>query len=482
MNAQHNTPSIPTPITSHATAPNPHRTVLGRAGRCLLALLLSAGAVSAAVSVSPTIAYFYGDGPGEGLSVSADGRFIMVSSPVPLNDAGTIFASFVPRLVHTPLAPLPFVQTHNFALGFGEVTDVAVLPGDAFGLAVVRGDTVSPLNALLAVRGNRIVQTLPIPEKPDGMKVSPDGRYAVVAVEKGGEIRIYDLTGGAGQIRLAALITRDALAAYYDGVDNPVDALEPEAVGIASDSSFALVTIQDSSSVAAVDLTVVAPGELLGLTPEQIGDLALKNVVHLPYGFVGSDGKLYGVEPDGVGISPDKSFAMLAHEVTQRSKHLAGFSVLDLTGGLENITAHTYCIFDVDPTLLANTGLAECPVVAPGGGYPKAANALPRLDPASVKIVQRGGQTVAALVIERYDASAAQKAAASDNESRGSVLFLDVAQALNGTFGVIQRVPAGVSGSRLEVIDSAEGGRWIFVSISNGGGSKGTLARLELTE
>jgi hypothetical protein len=51
---------------------------------------------------------------------------------------------------------------------------------------------------------------------------------------------------------------------------------------------------------------------------------------------------------------------------------------------------------------------------------------------------------------------------------------------LSGTFNVIERLPVGVAGSRLEVIDSADGGRWIFVSISNGGGDKGTLARLEL--
>jgi hypothetical protein len=154
--------------------------------------------------------------------------------------------------------------------------------------------------------------------------------------------------------------------------------------------------------------------------------------------------------------------------------------VLDLRAGLEHMTAQSYCIFDVEPTLLANTGLSACPVVAPGDPYPTAANALPRLDPATVEIIHRGGQAVAALVIERYDPSAAQTAATPDNETRGSVLFIDAAQALDGMFPVIARVPAGVSGSRLEVIDSAEGGRWIFVSISNGGGTSGTFARLEL--
>jgi hypothetical protein len=83
-------------------------------------------------------------------------------------------------------------------------------------------------------------------------------------------------------------------------------------------------------------------------------------------------------------------------------------------------------------------------------------------------------------VIERYDPSAAQLAASPNNESRGSVLLLDVAQALNGTFGKIERIPVGVTGARLEVSDTAQGGRWLFVSISNGGGDRGTFARLEL--
>jgi hypothetical protein len=311
------------------------------------------------------------------------------------------------------------------------------------------------------------------------MKISPDGHYAVVAVEKGGEIRIYDLDGGAGQIKLVANITSNALAAQFVNVANPTNALEPEAVGISSDSSFALVTLQDCASVVSVSLDNVTLGVQQGLTPEQVGDLALRKVLHLPFGFVGNNGALFGVEPDGVGISPDGSFAILMHEANQRAKHLQGFSVIDLRNGLDNITAQSYSIFTLDPTLLANTGLAAAPVVAPGAPYPTLANRLPRLDPASVEIVNRGGQVVAAMVIERYDASTFQLATPG-NESRGSLLLVDAAQALNGVLPKIDRVGVGVAGSRIEVIDSAQGGRWVFVSISNGGADRGTFARFEL--
>jgi DNA-binding beta-propeller fold protein YncE len=295
------------------------------AALCGALFLVYPGDALAAVSVNPEIAYHFGSGPGEGVSVSSDGKFIMVSSPVNVSGE-TNYSSTVPHLVHTPLAPQPFNLTHEVPLtGFGEVTDVAVLPGGPFGLAVVRRDALRPFNGMLAIKGSHVLQMLPIPAAPDGMKVSPDGRYAIVAVEKGGEIRIYDLTGGAGQIFLAALISSNALAAYYNNVPNPTNSIEPEAVGISSDSSFALVTIQDSSSVASLSLDVVALGQQQGLTPEQIGNLALKGVLHLPFGFIGRNGALFGVEPDGVGISPDGSFAIVANEANNQSRHLAGF-------------------------------------------------------------------------------------------------------------------------------------------------------------
>lgn len=467
-------------LTHRAGIPRPSRRSAGLVAVCTaLALWLGPAPAFGAISVSPDIAYFYSSGPGEGLSVSSDGLVLMVSSPV-AGPAGS-FTSSAPQAVHAPWTPEIFFPFANLQLGQGESTDVAVVPNRLYGLVVVRGDTVNTNHALHAIRGERILQSIPIPDSPDGMKVTPDGRYAIVAVEKGGDIRVYDLLLGPGRIRMVARVTRAAIAAYFVGVPNPVAEAEPEAVGIASDSSFALVTLQDCASVVAIDLNAVRQlGYRHNLTPEQVGDVALKNVVHLPFGFIGSNGALFGVEPDGVGISPDKSFAILAHEANQRAKHLAGFSVLDLRNGLENIAAHSYSVFDVDPSLLANTGLAAVPVVVPGDPYPTDADKLPRLDVASAEIVNRCGEVVAALAIERYDPSAAQLAASPVNETRGSVLFMDAGQVLDGVFSVIGRLPVGVSGSRIEVIDSADHGRWFFVSISNGGGTRGTLARFEL--
>lgn len=464
------------------------------------------------VTVSHDPVYHYSAGRGEGLSVSKDGYRIIVSSPTDISaslgqPAETTFHSHIPFVNNLPRAFNVFNETApRLDIGLIEAADVAVVHGQHYGLVAVRANRImqpAPLpplvplsGALLAVSDDQVLQTLPITGRPDGLKASPDGRYAVVADEGGGNILVYDLLGGPGQIYLAARISRATLQSFYIGVPNPTgDFIEPESIGFAPDSSFALVTIQDSSSVAAIDMTAITLGqEQGGLTPEQIGDAALKSVVHLPHGFrnnvnTATGLKFRGVEPDGVAVSPDGSFAIVANESHQSAKHLQGLSVLDLRGGLQAIEARTYSIFRIDPSLLENTGLTEESL--PDWStttYPTDANKLPRLDPTNVEIVKRGNQTIAVFVIERYNPSAAQLAASPNFESRGSVLFLDVSDALAGKFGVIDRVQVGVpaspglpnTGATLEGIDTAQNGRWIFVSISNGGGDKGTVARLEL--
>ena len=334
--------------------------------------------------MSPDIVYHYSAGRGEGLSVSKDGYRIMVSSPTDISaslgqPAETTFQSHIPFVNNLPRAFNVFNETApRLDIGLIEAADVAVLHGHHYGLVAVRANRImqpAPLpplvplsGALLAVSGDQVLQTLPITGRPDGVKVSPDGRYAVVADEGGGNILVYDLSGGPGQIYLAARISRATLQSFYNGVPNPTgDFIEPESIGFAPDSSFALVTIQDSSSVAAIDMTAITLGqEQGGLTPEQIGDAALKSVVHLPHGFrnnvnTATGLKFRGVEPDGVAVSPDGSFAIVANESHQSAKHLQGLSVLDLRGGLQAIEAQTYSIFDIDPSLLENTGLTSVP-------------------------------------------------------------------------------------------------------------------------
>ena len=130
--------------------------------------------------------------------------------------------------------------------------------------------------------------------------IDRDGNDNVVAVEKGGDIRIYDIRRGPGHIEMVARVTREAIAAHFVGVPNPVADAEPEAVGIAEDSSFALVTLQDCSSVAALELGGIERCHHQGLAPEAVGDRLLRSVVHLPYGYVGSNGGLFCSMPSGL--------------------------------------------------------------------------------------------------------------------------------------------------------------------------------------
>jgi len=323
------------------------------------------------------------------------------------------------------------------------------------------------------------VQTVSLPNSADGIKLSPNGNLLVVAVEKEEEIHVYDSSGGAGQITLVAIIDKAALRSFIDENSLQADDPEPESIAIADDGSFALVSIQEASAIAAIDLTVVSNS--VGQNPKDVGNAALATVVKLPFGFQSSKGDPVGLRPDGVCISPDQKFAIAMGEAHKDARHLQSISVLDLTGGLAASTAESYCIFDVDASLLNNTNLKNCPRWTQA--YPKDANKLPRLDPASCKIVERGGITLGAMVIERYKASDEQKSRSRKNENNGSLLLLDLDNVLSGKIEVIDRVPIGTGKkNRLESIDTSENGRWVFISISNGSDKKGTFARVEILE
>jgi hypothetical protein len=207
------------------------------------AALTLPGPSGADVTVSPNILYHYSAGRGEGLSVSHDGHRIMVSSPTDISAslgqaAETTFQSALPFVTDLPRKFNPFFEHSLLDIGLIETADVAVLHTHHYGLVAVRSNRVHqpPLppgvpmtGALLAVNESGVLQELPIAGRPDGVKASPDGRYAVVAVEGGGDINVYDLLGGAGQIHLAARITRAALQTYYVNVPNPAgEFIEPE--------------------------------------------------------------------------------------------------------------------------------------------------------------------------------------------------------------------------------------------------------------
>src|SRR5688500_16904639 len=122
---------------------------------------------TAAFQINSNIEYYFGTGPGEALSVSTDGKFIMVASPASAD--GVTFNSTVPQLRHHAEDDDPFGLRRTLALP-GEVTEVGLPPHGQFGLAVVRSDAAFNGNLLVAIRGNGVLQEISIPASPDGMK------------------------------------------------------------------------------------------------------------------------------------------------------------------------------------------------------------------------------------------------------------------------------------------------------------------------
>lgn len=405
----------------------------------------------------------------EGLDVSPEGKLVQVA--VLPGDTST-----VPVVEHREGAAKPFVSLHTVDVGAGEITDIAIHPGGDFSIAAVRDlGPGKDQSELVVIVGRSASRRIPVGPNADGIKISPDGTMLVVAVEKGLAIHVYDLSGGPQSIELTAVVSERTMRSFYDS-DDPrlLGDIEPEAVAISKDSSFALVTIQDTSSVAALNLSLVAEKHAQGLSPADVGDLALANVVHLPFGFEGEDKDLFGVMPDGLSISPDMTFAVTANEADGDVRHLMGLSVLDLRDGLDNITVvATHSIFDIDGTLLHRTGFdsfsvnydARRPVPFPAG-----ADKLPRLDPSDVDLVERGGIVAAVMALKRN----------AKGEERPSVLLMDASDALAGVPPrALDRKQVGLGDRppRTEAIDTTEDARWTFVSISR---DRASFARLEL--
>jgi hypothetical protein len=413
-------------------------------------------------------------GEAEGLSVDPSGHLIAVSSPVRIPGIPEeAFTSSITVLLHTPGAPVSFRELFTVDLGPGEVTDVVLAKPLGLIITNMREDALHPENKLVVIRGSSVQQTIELPLPADGLGLTKSGRFLVLAVEKGEEIRIYEVS--AGGLSLAAVVDREAMLPYFEGEEGRLAVpIEPEAVAFTPDDAVALVSLQEQSSVVFVSLESIAsaldaaggdPG-----APEDIGAAALVNIVHLPFGFQNSQGVPAGVEPDGLDVSPDGSYVIVANEASNQARHLAGLSIVDLRGGLDDIPEPvTLCIFDVDPTLLDGTAFTSCPLPGPGGTLPAGHNTLPRLDPNGTAIFERSGRTVCAVNIERPPR----------DEDRGSVLFLDVTGIVDGTFPtVITRRNVGLNrGARPEGLKTSTGDAFVWVALNS---DQGSIARFEI--
>ena len=433
------------------------------------------------------------------------GNSVYVASPgFACGSSGT--HSFLSVSLHSPERPDDIQEVHTVDLGLGESTSVAAHPSGDYALVATkdpRRPNVNP-GRLLAVRGDAIVQSLQVGPGPDSLAISPDGRFAVVACEGDvpdpeecstevveddvpGSIQVVDLRAGPGKFEVVAVVTAaEMFERYFRGeglrAARP-QGIEPEYVAVAPSSRYALVTLQEQSAVAVVDLSPLAglgEARLPSLpegksSTEAVGARCLAGMVLLPHEHRDERGVVRGVHPDGLAISPDGDFAVTANEAHSKARHLQGISVLDLrrAPGTVKLVA-THSIFDLDPTLESSARPERKARVVRGKGKGKATPRpakLPRLDPEGVVVLRRDrGGPVAAVAIERR----------ARDECCGSVVLLDMENALAGARPVkLSRILVGASdGARPETLDSSQDGRFLFVACERDGGTI-TLIRLE---
>ena len=176
---------------------------------------------------------------------------------------------------------LVYTDGANAALGFVDITNPAApqpagqvaLPGDPTSVTVrgehvlvcvnTSADFVNVSGDLLVIdiATKQVVATLPLGGQPDAIALSPDGRYAAVAIENerdedlgdgappqapAGFLQIIDCVGApaAWQTRMVSMVGVPRLF--------PTDP-EPEYVDI-NERNFAVVTMQENNHIAIVDL------------------------------------------------------------------------------------------------------------------------------------------------------------------------------------------------------------------------------------
>ncbi len=385
---------------------------------------------------------------------------------------------------------------HIVDLGPGQATSVAGHPLQDISYVVSRHPTQpsSAPGTLFVVAAGRIEGRIPLDPGPDSIAVSSDGRLAVVACgaessdeedcpndtgpDALGSILLFDLGEEPARPRLRARVSATELHARYFG-DDPARAasardIQPEYAAVSPDATISLVTLQEQSAVAVLDLVAIATGP--DSSPDATGSRILAGVVFLPHDQPDPKGGVLGTHPDGVAISRDGRVALTANEAHGRSRAAQSISVIDLSrGASEARLVATHSVFDLDPTLRDSQ---ERPVKELKGKSGRAdrpaarrSKKLPRLDPEGIAITVRGSRHVAALAIERR----------APNEPAGSVLLLELDGALEGRAPrkLARTIVGSTSEARPETLDFTSDGRWLVVAAERDGG---TLTVLDMDD
>ncbi|MFM1843159.1 MAG: hypothetical protein RLZZ490_1901, partial [Cyanobacteriota bacterium] len=245
----------------------------------------------------------------------------------------------------------------------GEPTSVTVLGAYALVAVNTSPDFVNPSGELRAVEiaTQTIVKSWDIGGQPDSIAVSPDGKYAAIAIENERDEDLGD--GGLPQLPAGFVVVVDTSDANLDnwtttvvdltGLDGLVEGTdpEPEFVDISS-NNIAAVTLQENNAIVLIDLTT---GTVLNSFSAGSVDLTGIDTVEEDPAIIDQTSSLNAVprEPDGITfIGTD---------------YIATADEGDWNGGSRGFT-----IYDLEGNVLYTSGNELDQLAAQFGHYPDA--------------------------------------------------------------------------------------------------------------
>jgi len=274
----------------------------------------------------------------------------------------------------------------------GEPTSVDVL-GNRFALVAVNTSEsyVNPRGKLVVVdvATHEIVKEIDLGGQPDSIKISPDGRYAAIAIEneRDEDVVVDGVEGGLPQLPAGYLVIIDMVGTDPDtwarrdvdltglAVYAPEDP-EPEFVDINEDNEV-VVTLQENNHVVIVDL---ASGGVTG--DFALGTVTLNGVDAKEDGIISLTDVLTDVprEPDGVTWVPFNGFGRYG-----RHGHSAGYAIAtanegDLFGG-----SRGFSIFQRDGKVMYDSGTSYEEIAVRFGHYPEDRSENKGSEPESVE-------------------------------------------------------------------------------------------------
>ncbi len=231
------------------------------------------------------------------------------------------------------------------ALG-GEPTSVAILGDYALAAVNTSSNFVAPSGNLVVIdiTNKTVVTTIDLGGQPDAIAISPDQRYAAIAIENerdedlgdgappqapGGYLVIVDLVGAPGD-----WTTRNVNLSGLSGMLFNTDP-EPEYVAI-NNNNLAVVTLQENNHIALVDL---ASGDVVNHF--SAGEVDLDKIDTSKDKMITLNSSLTAVprEPDGVTWISDTEFATADEGDLDGGSR--GFTIFDIDGNITYAAGNT---------------------------------------------------------------------------------------------------------------------------------------------